>query len=288
MSEPATAGAPAPASGKKRGDFTTRLLSVIWIIPILVFVIWWKDERGVFAVVSVAAAIGLHEFFTMTKADEVEKWLGVALGLTVSSLLYWRPTWLLPAIPGVFMVAFIAVMLRAGDLKTTATRTAFLVMGIIYVGFLFMHLALAKKLPGTEHGGWIFLILTVNWFADTGAYLTGRAIGKHKLYPAVSPGKSVEGAIGGLIASVGAGVLAKLWYLPILTWVDVLAITIPASALGQAGDLCESMLKRAVGVKDSGKLLAGHGGILDRVDAVTFGAPYIFWYAMIVKFGWRG
>ena len=283
-----TAEAPAPASApvaKKRGDLATRVLSVIWLIPLLVLVIYWKDHRGVFGVVLAAAAIGLWEFFTMTLSDKVDRYVGIVLGLGFATVFYWWGfQYLMPALAGVFVAAFIAVMLRAGDLKTTGVRSAYLVMGIIYVGFLFMHLALAKKLPGSDHGGWIFLILTVNWLADTGAYITGRAIGKHKLYPAVSPGKSVEGAIGGLIASVGAGVLAKLWYLPILTWVDVFAITIPASALGQAGDLCESMLKRAVGVKDSGKLLAGHGGILDRVDAVTFGAPYIVWYAILVKF----
>ena len=113
----------------------------------------------------------------------------------------------------------------------------------------------------------------------------GRAFGRHKLYPAISPGKTVEGAIGGLLGSVLAVVLAKLFYLggP-LAWWDCAALAIPAGALGQVGDLCESMIKRAYGVKDSGTILPGHGGILDRVDALIFSSPVVYFYALL-RFG---
>jgi phosphatidate cytidylyltransferase len=269
------------APAKKRGDLATRFLSVIFLIPLLILVIWWKDQRGVFAVVLLATGIALNEFFTMTLKDGFERVVGVVLGLAFSAMYFWRPQYFVPGLTALVMLAFGVLLFRFGDMSTVGNRVALLVLGVLYAGFLFTHLSLAKTLPFGEHGGWVLLILTINWFADTGAYLVGRAIGKHKLYPAVSPGKSVEGAIGGVVASVGAAVIAKLWYLKVLGWDDVILIGAPASILGQIGDLCESMLKRAVGVKDSGKLLPGHGGILDRVDAVLFGAPYVFWYAIL-------
>jgi len=124
--------------------------------------------------------------------------------------------------------------------------------------------------------------LTCTWFSDTGAYFAGRFIGPawpKKLYESVSPKKTVIGGLGGVAASFGALALAKLWYLPTLTWLDCALVAIPANVLGQTGDLCESMLKRSVGVKDSGALLPGHGGMLDRIDALLFTAPYIYFYA---------
>jgi phosphatidate cytidylyltransferase len=101
----------------------------------------------------------------------------------------------------------------------------------------------------------------------------------NKLYEAMSPKKTVVGGVGGLLASVLAAVLAKLFYLPGLSWIDCVAIAVPANLLGQIGDLAESMLKRSVGVKDSGALLPGHGGMLDRIDALLFAAPYVYAYA---------
>jgi CDP-diglyceride synthetase len=116
------------------------------------------------------------------------------------------------------------------------------------------------------------------WFGDTGGYFAGRFIGGKKLYEAVSPKKTWAGSIGGIAGSIGAAVLLKLVALDELTWIDVLLIAIPGGMLGQMGDLAESLLKRSVGVKDSGALLPGHGGMLDRIDAVLFIAPYVYLY----------
>ncbi len=130
----------------------------------------------------------------------------------------------------------------------------------------------------------MLLTLTLTWLSDTGAYFAGRFLGPfwpRKLYESVSPKKTMIGAIGGLLSSVGALVIAKTFYLPSLTWVDVVAIAVPANILGQLGDLCESLLKRSVNVKDSGKSLPGHGGMLDRIDALIFTAPYVFTYATL-------
>jgi phosphatidate cytidylyltransferase len=129
--------------------------------------------------------------------------------------------------------------------------------------------------------GWVLMPLAVTWLNDTGAYAAGRAFGRHKLYPAVSPGKTWEGFFGGALASIGAAFLVRALFLGSLTTVDCLAIALPCSVLGPVGDLSESMLKRAYGVKDSGKLIPGHGGLLDRIDALLFNLPYIWLYATL-------
>jgi phosphatidate cytidylyltransferase len=154
------------------------------------------------------------------------------------------------------------------------------VTGIVYAGFLTTFLAKLKVFP--IHGGDnVLLVLVVAWLADTGGYFAGRFLGKAKLYEAVSPKKTWAGAWGGLAGSIVGVAALKLIHASWLTWPDVFAIAIPASILGQMGDLAESLIKRSVGVKDSGALLPGHGGILDRIDAVLFIAPYVYAYLFL-------
>jgi phosphatidate cytidylyltransferase len=107
-------------------------------------------------------------------------------------------------------------------------------------------------------------------------------MGRHKLYPAVSPNKTWEGSIGGVLAAAAGAAVIKVLLLPEIGWLHIMMLAVPGAILGQIGDLAESLIKRSVGVKDSGALLPGHGGILDRVDAVLFIAPYVFLYVVIV------
>jgi phosphatidate cytidylyltransferase len=159
--------------------------------------------------------------------------------------------------------------------------------GILYAGVLIVPLALFKMDGGPKGGGlWIYVCLTSAWVSDTFAYFAGRFLSRFwgaKLWEAISPKKTVIGACGGVVGSLVALAVAKLWYLPLagvtLSWVDVLAIAIPANVLGQLGDLVESLIKRSVGVKDSGVLLPGHGGMLDRIDALILVVPYVYAYA---------
>ena len=132
---------------------------------------------------------------------------------------------------------------------------------------------------------WIYVSLTIAWVSDTGAYFAGRFLGPmwpKKLYESVSPKKTLIGGLGGVVAAYLSLVVAKLWYMPSLSWLDTVAIAVPANLLGQMGDLSESLVKRSVGVKDSGKLLPGHGGMLDRIDALLFVLPYVYCYARFV------
>ena len=169
-------------------------------------------------------------------------------------------------------------LFRFRDMATVAARYAATVTGIVYAGFLTMFLAFLKTAGG---GDLVLLVLLVAWVADTGAYFAGRFLGKAKLYEAVSPKKTWAGAWGGLAGSVLGAAVLKLVHFHELAWIDVFLIAIPGGILGQMGDLAESMIKRSTGVKDSGALLPGHGGILDRIDAVLFIAPYVYVYIQV-------
>lgn len=179
------------------------------------------------------------------------------------------------------VVPMLYFLFRFRDIPTVAPRITGTIMGIVYAGLLTTFLALLKRIDKDHGASTVLIVLIVAWVADTGGYFAGRFLGKSKLYEAVSPKKTWAGAWGGIAGSVGGLVILKLAYADWMTWVDVFAIAIPGGMLGQMGDLCESLIKRSTGVKDSGALLPGHGGILDRIDAVLFIAPYVYAYLQI-------
>lgn len=258
-----------------------RRLSIVALIPPLVWLVLQRGVLGVACVVHLVAALAQAELYAMTLRDEARalRAVGVGLGLLAGVVVVWAPApgLLLPLLIATTMLLATLQLFGHRELPHAATATALLLFGVLYVPLPLATVALLKRL---EHGPlWLVLLLSLTWLADTGAYLVGRAWGRHKLYPRISPGKSVEGAVGAVAAGLGAVAVAKLWYLPQLGWGDVLLIAVPGSVLGMLGDLVESMLKRSVGVKDSGRLLPGHGGLLDRIDALLFVAPYVYYYA---------
>jgi phosphatidate cytidylyltransferase len=267
-------------------NLAARLLTAVGLIPLLVVAIRWSNPIGVWGLVYVATFIGLREFYNMTLAKEpvIERGFGIVLGLVLGAVVYWLdavPMALAATLAGITIAAFLFFLFRYRDIETVSGRAAQMIAGVLYVALLLSFVALLKK-RGEDGGAWVYITLTCTWFSDTGAYFAGRFIGPvwpAKLYESVSPKKTIIGGIGGLAGSFGALVLAKLWYLPMLSWLDCVLVAIPANVLGQTGDLCESLLKRSVGVKDSGGLLPGHGGMLDRIDALLFSAPYIYCYS---------
>jgi phosphatidate cytidylyltransferase len=265
-------------------NLTARLLTAGALIPILVLAIHWSNPIGVWLIVFAASFLGLREFYNMTMPARPvwERGFAVGLGLVLAATLYWWPAGTGAALVGVTLAAFLFYLFAYGEMESVAARVTAMLTGVLYVALLLTFVALMKK-RGRDGGAWVYITLTCTWFSDTGAYFAGRFLGPmwpKKLYERVSPKKTVIGAIGGMLASLGALVLARLWYLPSLSWLDCFLVALPANALGQMGDLCESMLKRSVGVKDSGTLLPGHGGMLDRIDALLFVAPYVFFYAL--------
>jgi phosphatidate cytidylyltransferase len=144
-------------------------------------------------------------------------------------------------------------------------------------------LAVTQRDFGSAGPGLCLMSFMFAWFADTGGYFGGRFFGKHKLYEAVSPKKTVEGAIGGLVGAVIGALMASLGYLREIPLSHTLPLAIFAGALGEAGDLGESLIKRSMGVKDSGAIVPGHGGILDRADALIFTSIAVYAYGLLFR-----
>lgn len=148
-------------------------------------------------------------------------------------------------------------------------------LGLLYVGFLGAHLLLLRALP--EGNSWLLVLTGITAGSDSGAYYCGRAFGKHKLSPLISPKKTIEGAVGGLLAGMVVSAVLAMFLFDTVPWSFLLPVAILLGMVGIGGDLTESVIKRATSTKDSGTLLAGHGGILDRADSILFAAPVLYY-----------
>lgn len=227
------------------------------------------------------AAIGLHEFYAMALPGRSGEGLAaILLGTALAAAVQFCPH--LPALLGtlVLIVLLLALLFlfRYRDIATVGGDLALALFGILYVPLLLSHAGLLRHF---EHGReWVALVLLVVMAGDSLAYFCGMSFGRHRLYPAISPKKSVEGAVGGLAGGLLGALAARAWLLPVLGPVDVLAIGVGVGAASQLGDLVESMLKRSCGVKDSGALFPGHGGLLDRLDSLLFAFPLTYYYVL--------
>lgn len=271
----------------KLGNLASRALVAVVALPILLVIFYQDRPIFTWGFIFAASLIAMYEYFSMWMADKTDRMASLACGAAACAALYWmHPTFDVrfghvgPTVA--LVLAVIAPMLyflfRFGDMKTAGMRMGAATSGIVYAGFLLTIVALIKRDFGSAGGDLILFVLLATWAGDTGAYFAGRFLGKSKLYEAVSPKKTWAGAIGGLCASVGVAAAFKVFRLEQLPWADCFAMAIPGAILGQMGDLSESIFKRSSGVKDSGAILPGHGGILDRVDAVLFMAPYVYLY----------
>jgi phosphatidate cytidylyltransferase len=185
---------------------------------------------------------------------------------------------LVPALAVATVATSFTILARKPHLEAAGRHFGVVLSGFVYVPVLLAHLPLLK-IAGQP--AWLIVTLCTAFFADTVAYIFGRLWGKRKLYPEVSPGKSVEGAFGGIVGSVLATVgIGASWTLPELEIGRAVVLGVVASICGQTGDLVESMIKRTYHVKDSGKLLPGHGGMLDRIDALLFVSPVVFYFVL--------
>ena len=264
-----------------------RVLAALLLAPPLVLAVIWPNPLALGVIIHLAVGIGAHEFYLMALHREGSaRQCGVYVGLATAFSVgyFWWPGKL-----GLFMVGLTILvvtwqLLVQQDPKAAVVRAAMMIFGLLYVALLLTTVGLLKRLPtGSD---WLLLALIVTWVNDTGAYFVGRAFGRHPLYPTISPGKTIEGAVGGLIAAFLGVLASKLWYMPQLDWLDVGLLSLQAGVLAQLGDLVESMIKRGYGVKDSGRLIPGHGGLLDRVDGLLFAGAFIYLYATQLHFGW--
>jgi phosphatidate cytidylyltransferase len=251
-----------------------RILTALALIPIAVYVVLWANFWIFLAVLVTVACLCYREYndIAATYGFGAPGVLGYGAGL---ALLVWEgQSWML--IVAVALVAFTLAM-RFDNLSKALPNSALLVTGIIYV-FGCWKAALPLR-DASPH--WLMYALILNWAGDTGAYFIGRRFGKHKLAPRVSPKKSWEGSAASVVTSVLIGG-AYLWrFLPQVPLAEAILLTAAANAAGQVGDLAESAIKRGAGVKDSGTILPGHGGFLDRVDSTLFALPLIYAYVRL-------
>lgn len=229
---------------------------------------------------SLFTAVGLHEFFAMALPDRKGELRPFALygALAVFTPLLSDGRLFIMAGAVFFLLAAFHFLFRLQNMESVARDVSLVVTAYLYVPFLLSHLVMLRLLP--DGSSWLLVIMLIVMTNDTAAYYIGSAIGKHRLYPAVSPKKSVEGALGGLLGSLGGTLLAKFTFFGSLSYVDAVLAAVLIGVTGQLGDLFESLLKRSFGVKDSGTILPGHGGVLDRLDSIILAAPVTYYFAI--------
>jgi phosphatidate cytidylyltransferase len=165
---------------------------------------------------------------------------------------------------------------RYKDIEDSYGLYCRLVFGVLYIGMLGSHVVLLRFLP--DGGSWLIIASAITAGSDSGAYFAGKSMGRRKLCPNISPNKTVEGAVGGILAGLTAAVCFAFLLLPSVNWAFLIGAAILMTIVGIAGDLTESIIKRGTGTKDSGTCLAGHGGILDRVDSLLFVCPVLYYF----------
>lgn len=254
------------------------MLSALVGIPLLVAAVWFG---GLFLLAVVAALmfLGAGEFSRMFKGISIRAPLFLMIpGCFILLVLTYLHR---EGYPGQAVVTILALCLLAVVLlypRFNPVDAAVTFTGILYVGLI-----LYVFLLGTLNNGliWLIFLLVCTWSSDTGAYLVGRKWGKRKMAPSLSPGKTVEGAAGGVLGSLLAAALVTVFYreLPVP---PVLALGVLVGVAAQTGDLVESALKRQTGVKDTGRLIPGHGGVLDRFDSMLFTAPLVYYYVGLI------
>jgi phosphatidate cytidylyltransferase len=288
-----------------------RVLTALVLIPIILAIVLRAPLWLFTLVLALFAILAAYEYLELGKGYQIKANLGVSIFWLVLLFLpiarYIEApnavgTWLILCAP-LFLLE-VLVLLVAGlareDLRTALPSAAFSAFSFPYIGFTLGALLLIRAVAGPFY---VLYTLIVTWAGDTFAYYVGRAIGRHKLAPRVSPGKSWEGTVASVISATLVGAALLYYKIQIVTWMTSVNIIHAQSVLGiphmaefdwrwailagvtiniaaQLGDLVESMLKRGADVKDSGNILPGHGGILDRIDALLFAAPVACYYAL--------
>ena len=271
-----------PAPKRRLSGTTLRVVTVVPLIPIILWMMFAGPAWLWPTFVLVAIAIGGYELMAM----KVPSSRGLRAWGSVTSVLFGYAVLFIndaAALYGVLLIVIFGSMawslLQEDPLHNASVRIGWLLGTPVYVGGTLSAVALVRDFDPT--GAWVLLTMVLAWGSDTSAYFVGRKYGKTKLAPRISPKKTLEGSAGGLAAAV-VGAMIMSFFLPGIGPLDAIALGVLAGAAGQAGDLMMSVLKRSSGVKDSGGILPGHGGILDRVDALAFTAPATWAYGHFI------
>lgn len=260
-----------------------RLYTAAALIPAVYVIIAHLAPWALTLLLIAVGSIALVEFYQLCFQSRFNR-LAVGVGIAVFILVVARDhlsLGLVNLLAASALVVSIVVSVVSGRTDRRWKDILIILFGVLYVGFSLSTVVSTRSLPAGE-----FLVLflaVVTWASDTGAYYAGILWGKHPLLPSVSPKKTVEGVFGGLALATGAALLAQWWFASQLSLSDALILGVLLTGAGLLGDLFESAIKRQTGVKDSGGILPGHGGMLDRLDSLLFTAPTFYYYVAYIR-----
>jgi phosphatidate cytidylyltransferase len=259
-----------------------RVISGILFLPVFYLVTWELPPVYFVALVTVTVIMGQYEFYRMVKARGANP--HAVLGIVIGALLIlesyypvFRDSEKFFMAASVMLIMVVRLFSRrpvAGAIEDTAHT----LLGVFYVAVLFMFQIMIRM--GQDGKQWLVFLYFIIWASDIGAYAIGIPFGKHRLYEKVSPKKSIEGFVGAIVLSAGMALICRVWFMQGISFgvAEAVGIALLLTVVGTVGDLAESLLKRASGVKDSGGIIPGHGGILDRMDSMLFAAPVMYYY----------
>jgi phosphatidate cytidylyltransferase len=265
-----------------------RIASAVVFLPLFWIVV--KHLAPAYDLLVVCASLlALRELYSLAEAGgrRCHRLAGTAMTLLCLASFTIHGFELAYALLAGLLLIPLAALRRGGDLSVAFPEIGTTFFSASFVGMLFGYLLALRLLrdppKGDETGSdLVFLLFFIVWSSDTAAYYVGTGLGRRPLAPRVSPRKTVEGAAGGLVGALAAAFVARAWFIGRLAIRDCVALGLLLGVIGIAGDLVESMLKRGAGVKDSARLVPGHGGILDRVDSLLYAAPVLYYYYRFV------
>lgn len=262
-----------------------RIATAVLLLPLVVVVVWFNEPVPWLAVfATIWGVLATWEFYrAVTDSDKNISpltYFGLlwTLLFIVSPLLHYHYLNIILLATAVVLPAIWFLLQHRG--KGGFASWVYTISGVLFIGWLLSHYVALRELESGRD--WVFFALFVTFASDSTAYFVGSAIGKHHLAPSISPKKTWEGAVGGVVGAIAVGMLlVMILNLPI-NYIAAVSLSIAVSIVGQLGDLLESLFKRRVGVKDSGKTIPGHGGFLDRMDSVVFAGVFVYYYVLIL------
>ena len=273
-----------------------RIITALIAIPLLLLIIVWGGTQLFLIIIMLAGGFALIEFYTMTlRTSGFLKIPGLVMGMCLLWCIHHYhdylacdgtrygggPVMLLIALPTLGTMLYLLMQFMVYPRRLMGKGNIFMMLtGILYICLFLSYLILLYH--GAQGTKWVLFLVLVLWCGDSGAYGAGRWLGKHFLAPQVSPRKTIEGACGGIALSLCAAGAAQVTFFNHLSITQALWLGLIISLAGLVGDLCESTIKRQCGVKDSGTILPGHGGMLDRIDSLLFVAPLTYYYKLLI------
>ncbi len=260
-----------------------RLATAAVVLPLLGLLIFRGPAWMLAAVVAAVAVAGISEYVVMAfPRKRREQAVIVVLGAVfVGGAVSGREEWFAAGLGALVAGGLLWLLVGRRDFEAGLADLGRAFVGVMYSGYFLPHFAWLRELADGSY--WVAFLLATAMIGDTAGYCVGRRFGRHRLAPRISPNKTIEGAVSILLADIALGFGAKLSILPQLTWTEAALLGTAQGILGQAGDLCESIIKRTYGVKDSGWIFPGHGGVLDRIDSLVFPAAGVYYYLVL----WR-